>query len=125
MKILNEIYMYQFQISCCHLRSVLYYTGMYLFINRPAEKIVTSTSKEPVEPESHPAPPMHKHGNQNFDDTIAMLNEQNQAARLTSRSADETDLDITQRDESYEKRPVSNATCKILQGKYLWNLVLQ
>jgi hypothetical protein len=35
-----------------------------------------------------------------------MLNEQNRG-KLSSRSADETDLDITQRDESLERRPVS------------------
>jgi len=43
--------------------------------------------------------------NQSMDDTLAMLNVPKRV--LTSRSADETDLDITQADDSAEGGPVS------------------
>ena len=62
--------------------------------------------KDTTEPEGQSSPRLQANTNQNLDDTIAMLNEQNRG-KLSSRSADETDLDITQRDESLERRPKS------------------
>ncbi|XP_052089696.1 nuclear pore complex protein Nup98-Nup96-like isoform X6 [Mytilus californianus] len=65
--------------------------------------IERSVSKDIPEPENNLR--FQKAPSQNLDDTIAMLNEQNKGGKLSSRSADETDLDITQRDESLERRP--------------------
>ncbi|CAG2238080.1 ADAR2 [Mytilus edulis] len=65
--------------------------------------IERSVSKDIPEPENNLR--FQKVPSQNLDDTIAMLNVQNKGGKLSSRSADETDLDITQRDESLERRP--------------------
>lgn len=50
----------------------------------------------------------NKKNQESFDDTIAMLNVKNR--KLTSKSADETDLDMSQIEESLE-RPVSIGDC--------------
>ena len=79
--------------------------NFFFFIqNRPP--IDGRIGKDTTEPEGQSSPRLQANTNQNLDDTIAMLNEQNRG-KLSSRSADETDLDITQRDESLERRPVS------------------
>ena len=68
-------------------------------ISEPPKEALSLAAKRDSIPSSN---------NQNFDDTLAMLNV---PKRLTSRSLNETDLDVSQlEDNSLEKqRPVSIA----------------
>ncbi|OWF51062.1 Nuclear pore complex protein Nup98-Nup96 [Mizuhopecten yessoensis] len=51
--------------------------------------------------------PVQKPGYQSMDDTIAMLNVPKVPNRITSRSPDETDLDMSQAEDSMERRPTT------------------
>ncbi|XP_069129368.1 nuclear pore complex protein Nup98-Nup96-like isoform X2 [Argopecten irradians] len=62
---------------------------------------------EPVIQLPQVSPPVQKPGNQSMDDTMAMLNVPKIPNRITSRSPDETDLDISQAEDSMERRPTT------------------
>ncbi|XP_033744102.1 nuclear pore complex protein Nup98-Nup96-like [Pecten maximus] len=51
--------------------------------------------------------PVQKPSNQSMDDTMAMLNVPKVPNRITSRSPDETDLDMSQTEDSMERRPTT------------------
>ncbi|XP_060070181.1 nuclear pore complex protein Nup98-Nup96-like isoform X2 [Ylistrum balloti] len=62
---------------------------------------------EPVVQMPELTTPVQKPNNQSMDDTMAMLNVPKVPNRITSRSPDETDLDMSQAEDSMERRPTT------------------